>query len=84
MYYTAILRRRFTLREADYRGRRAELLPHNCWLMYCGSSSALRRSIRRLSIPEKGAAEHCGRSEIYVAVGEIRLGIPILLPKIPE
>jgi hypothetical protein len=42
MYYTAILRRCFTLREADYRGRRAELLPHNCWLMYCGSSSALR------------------------------------------
>ncbi len=42
MYYTAILRRCFTLREADYRGRRAELLPHNRWWMYCGSSSALR------------------------------------------
>jgi len=65
------LRRCFTLREADYRGRRAELLPHNCWLMYCGSSSALRAgSIRRLSIPEKGAAERCGCPEIYVAVGK--------------
>jgi hypothetical protein len=42
MYYTAILRRSFTLPKADYRDRRAELLPHNCWLMYCGSSSALR------------------------------------------
>ena len=71
MYYTAILRRSFTLREADYRGRRAELLPHNCWLMYCGSSvGASRRKYSGHSIPEKGAAERCGRSEIYVAVGK--------------
>lgn len=68
MYYTAILRRSFTLREADYRGRRAELLPHNCWLMYCGSSvGASRRKDAGHSIPEQG---RCGCSEIYVAVGK--------------
>ena len=61
MYYTAILRRCFTLREADYRGRRAELLPHNCWLMYCGSSSALRAgSIRRFSISERALQSTAG------------------------
>ena len=72
MYYTAILRRCFTLREADYRGRRAELLPHNCWLMYCGSSvGASAGSIRDTpSLKRALQREHCGRSEIYVAVGK--------------
>jgi len=64
MYYTAILRRSFTLREADYRGRRAELLPHNCWLMYCGSSSALRAGSVR-DTPSLKRAQQSAAGEKY-------------------